>query len=310
MSESRRALLPYLALGGLALIWGVSFLLIKVAVQDMSPAVLLLFRSASGCLALGVIVLAMGRPLLGEGWRNRLGSFAILAITNAVVPWIAIAWGEERISSGLASILNSTTTLWTAVLIYWVIPTERPSLVNYGGVVLGVAGVVILVLPDISAHGVSGNFFGAIAVVVASLSYAVNVIYQRRKMRNVSVFEVSLGQLMASVLFAIPLAAPSLPQVHFAPTSMAAVLALGAGGTGIAYLLYYYVMNTLGAVRAAGVTLLVPVTAVFWGVVLLHESLSLPIVVGMAVILAGIVLTNLRRAARRGAAAERDSAAA
>jgi drug/metabolite transporter (DMT)-like permease len=302
--------MPYAALAGLALIWGASFLFIKVAVQDMSPTVLLLLRSASGAVVLAIVVRAMGRPLLSEGWRRRLGSFAIMALTNAVVPWIAIAWGEERISSGLASILNSTTTLWTAVLIYWAIPTERPSLVNYIGVVIGFAGVVILVLPDISSHGVSGNFFGAMAVIVAALSYAVNAIYQRRKMRNVSVFEVSLGQLMATVLFAIPLAAPSLSQVHIALSSLAAVLALGAGGTGLAYLLYYYVMNTLGAVRAAGVTLLVPVTAVFWGVVLLHETLSLPIVAGMVVILVGIVLTNLRRSVRSVPVAERDSAVA
>jgi drug/metabolite transporter (DMT)-like permease len=308
VSDSRRALLPYLALAALALIWGVSFLLIKVAVQDMSPAVLLLLRAASGFLALAVIVKALGRPLLGEGWKTRLGSFAIMAITNAIVPWIAIAWGEERISSGLASILNSTSTLWTAVLIYWAMPSERPNIINYVGVVLGFAGVVILVLPDISSHGISANFFGAMAILVAALFYALNVIYQRTRMRNVSVLDISIGQLAASVVFAIPLAAPSLLSVHLAPISFAAVIALGAGGTSIAYLLYYYVMNNLGAVRAAGVTLLVPVTAVFWGVVLLHETVNLPIVIGMFVILVGIVLTNLRRSASRQPAAERDTA--
>ncbi len=304
------SLKPYLALIGLALIWGASFLLIKVAVHDMSPTVLLLLRSLSGLIALAVIGKVMGRPIIGEGWRTRLGSFAIMAITNAIVPWVAIAWGEERISSGLASILNSTTTLWTAVLIFWAMPAERPSKVGYLGVVLGFAGVVILVLPEILAHGVSGNFLGALAVLVAALSYAANAIYQRRKMRNVSVFDVSIGQLAATVVFAIPLAAPSLQHVHVALTSMAAVIALGAGATGVAYLLYYYVMNTLGAVRAAGVTLLVPLTAVFWGVVLLHESLSLPIVIGMAVILAGTVLTNLRKRANPEPALKRDSAAA
>jgi drug/metabolite transporter (DMT)-like permease len=128
-------------------------------------------------------------------------------------------------------------------------------------------------------------------------------------MRNVSVFDVSIGQLAATVVFAIPLAAPSLPSIHVALPSIAAVIGLGAGATGIAYLLYYYVMNTLGAVRAAGVTLLVPLTAVFWGVVLLHESLSLPIITGMIVILAGTVLTNLKRPARQPAV-QRDSAAA
>jgi drug/metabolite transporter (DMT)-like permease len=310
VSDKRVGLKPYLALVGLALIWGASFLLIKIAVHDMSPTVLLLIRSTSGLVALAVIVKAMGRPLLGEGWRTRLGSFAIMAITNAIVPWVAIAWGEERISSGLASILNSTTTLWTAVLIFWAMPAERPTRVGYLGVVLGFAGVVILVLPDMLAHGVSGNFLGAMAVLVAALSYAVNAIYQRRKMRHVSVFDVSIGQLAATVVFAIPLAIPSLPHVHVALTSLAAVVALGAGATGIAYLLYYYVMNSLGAVRAAGVTLLVPVTAVFWGVVLLHEGLSWTIVIGMIVILAGTVLTNLRRRVSREPSVTRDTAAA
>jgi drug/metabolite transporter (DMT)-like permease len=231
-------------------------------------------------------------------------------VTNAVIPWISIAWGEERISSGLASILNSTTTLWVAVLIYWIVPNERPSLINYIGVLLGFAGVVVLVYPDIAQHGLSGDVLGALAVLVASLSYAVNSLYQRRRMRDLSVYEVSLGQLIFSTLFALPLAATSLPSMHVRPLSLAAVLTLGAAGTGVAYLLYYYVMNTLGAVRATGVTFLVPLTAVFWGVVLLNEKLTVPIVAGMVVILAGIVLTNLRRRRPRELTAIRDSSAA
>jgi drug/metabolite transporter (DMT)-like permease len=310
VSDSRKRLLPYLAFISLSLIWGGSFLAIKVTVQDMSPTALLLFRSAAGFVALALIVIALRKPLFGPGWRGRLIGFAIMAVTNAVIPWISIGWGEQRISSGLASILNSTTTLWTAVLIYWVMPTERPTLVNYVGVVVGFAGVVVLVYPEIAAHGISGDVLGALAVVVASLSYAVNALYQRRKMRDVSVFEVSLGQLAVGVLFAIPIAAPSLPHIHLQALSIAAVIALGALGTGVAYLLYYYVMNTLGAVRAAGVTYVVPVTAVFWGALLLHETVSATIVGGMIVILVGIVLTNLRHRAAPQTAVEPDSAAA
>src|SRR5439155_19245846 len=104
-----------------------------------------------------------------------------------------------RISSGLASILSSTTTLWPAILIFWVMPSERPSLVNYLGVIVGFAGVVVLVYPSLAAHGVSGDVLGALAVLLASLSYAVNAMYQRRKMRNVSVFEISIGLLAAGV---------------------------------------------------------------------------------------------------------------
>src|SRR5438128_3119336 len=129
-------------------------------------------------------------------------------------------------------------------------------------------------------------------------------------MRTVRVDEVILGQLGASVVFGIPIAAPTVPQVHVVPESLLAVVALGALGTGVAYTLYYYVMNTLGAVRAAGVTYLVPVTAVFWGALLLHENVSASIIAGMVVILAGILLVNLRRTPRRASAVERDSAAA
>jgi drug/metabolite transporter (DMT)-like permease len=306
----RHPLLPYVAFVALALIWGVSFLLIKLAVQDMSPQALLFFRTSSGFVALGAILFVWRRRLFEPGWRAYLFSFAFMAITNAVIPWISIAWGEERISSGLASILNSTTGLWTAVLIYWVMPSERPTVINYIGVVIGFAGVVVLVYPDIAAHGFTGNVLGALAVVVASLSYSVNAVYQRRRMRSVSVFQISIGQLAVGSLLALPIAAPSLPQVHVQPLSMAAVLTLGAVGTGVAYLLYYYVMNSLGAVRAAGVTYLVPVTAVFWGVTLLRETLSVTIVAGMIIILVGILLTNLRRSRPQKVALEPDSAAA
>jgi len=302
--------MPYAAFVTLSLIWGGSFLAIKITVQDMSPTVLLLFRSIAGYVALALIVLVLRKPLFGPGWRGRVFGFAFMAVTNAVIPWVSIAWGEERISSGLASILNSTTTLWTAVLIFWVVPSERPSLVNYFGVLIGFAGVVVLVYPALATHGVSGDLLGALAVVLASLSYAVNALYQRRKMRSVSIFEVSLGQLAASVLFAIPIAAPSLGQIHFRLVSLAAVTALGALGTGVAYLLYYYVMNTLGAVRASGVTYVVPVTAVFWGALILGETVNATIIAGMIVIIVGILLTNLRRTQRAQPAAERDSAAA
>jgi drug/metabolite transporter (DMT)-like permease len=310
VSERSRAWLPYLALVGLSLIWGASFLFIKIAIKDMSPTTLVLIRAISGCVALAVLVTAMGRPLFGHGWRRRIVPFALLAITGGILPWIAIAWGEERLSSGLTSILNSTTPLWTAVLIFWVIPAERPSVLNYVGVLVGLAGVIILVVPDLTTQGLGGNIVGAVAVVLASLSYAISALYQRRRLREVSVYEVSLGQLVATAVLAIPIAAPSLPTLHIALPSIAAVVALGVGGSGVAYLLYYYMMNTLGPVRATGVTLLVPVTAVFWGVVLLHEPLSLPIIAGMIVILAGIVLTNSGRGAVRPQKSEPETAAA
>ena len=310
MSSRRPSWLPYAAFTALALIWGASFLFIKLGVQDMGPTVLVLVRSASGTVALAVAMWVMRRPLLGPHWRSRLGLFTFMALTNALLPWVAIAWGEQHISSGLASVLNATTTLWAAILIYWVIPAERPSALNYLGVLIGLAGVVILVLPDLTAHGLSGNLLGVLAVIFAAMSYAVSALFQRTRMRGMSVYEQSLGQLAVTAVLALPIAAPSIPHAHWALLPVAAVLALGVGGSGIAYLLYYYTMNTLGAVRATGVTFVVPLTAVFWGVVLLREQVTLPAAIGMVVILAGVVLTNVRRVPRRQALAERDSAVA
>jgi drug/metabolite transporter (DMT)-like permease len=298
MSESKSPALPYVAFAALSLIWGASFLFIKLGVQDMSPTVLVLVRSASGTITLGAIMLVTRRSLLSDDWRQRVVPFLFMAVANALLPWAAIAWGEQHISSGLTSILNSTTSLWAAILIFWVIPSERPSALNYLGVLVGITGVVILVLPDLTAQGVSGSVLGVLAVLLASFSYAVAALFQRTRLRGMSIYQQSFGQLAVTSLLAIPIAAPALPSVHLAWLSMGAVIALGVGGSGIAYLLYYYTMNTLGAVRATAVTFVVPVTAVFWGVVLLHESLTIPVVAGMLVILLGVVLTNVRRAPR------------
>ena len=305
MSSSNRGLLPYAAFIALALIWGVSFLSIKIGVGDMGPTGLVLVRSASGAIALGVIMRATNRPLFGPDWKKRVAPFAVMAVINALLPWAAIAWGEEHITSGLASILNATATLWTAILVFWLVPAERPTPINYVGVVIGIGGVAILVLPDITAHGLSGSVLGILAVLVAAFSYALAAIYQRTRLRGMNVYEQSFGQTVATALLAIPLAAPALPHFHLRLLSFTVVVALGVFGTGVAYLLFYYVMNSLGAVRATAVTLVVPITAVFWGVVLLHEVLTVPIVAGMVVILSGIVLANLRRRPRTAAATAR-----
>lgn len=288
---------PYIALAALALIWGASFFLIKIAVHDMSPQAMVLIRACTGSLALAAVMSATGRPLVPKEWKRLLVPLAVMAIASGVFPWAAIAWGEERIPSGLASILNATTPLWTAVFAYWVVPMERPTPLNYAGVLIGLGGVVILVLPAVTAGGLTGDALGIAAVLLAAVSYAGSILFQRRRLRGVDVYTVSLGQLALTAVFSAPLAASSLPAIHVDVRSVAAILTLGIVGSGVAYILYYFILNSLGPVRGAGVTLLVPVTAVFWGVVLLHEALTVPIVAGMVVILAGIVLTNMRRRA-------------
>jgi len=285
----------YAALGLLALIWGAAFLFIKLGVRDMSPATLVFARTFLGASTLGLIFAARRQTPFPAGTRARLLPFLVLAILGSLLPWVAIAFGEQSISSALASILNATTPLWTAVFAYWVTPAERPSGLNYLGVAIGFLGTGILIAPDLIGQPLRASTIGTLAVLAAACSYAVSALVARRRLRGVSPLQVGFWQLTLAAPLALVLALPRIGATHLTVSSIAAMLFLGAGGSGIAFLLYYFMMNTLGATRATTVTFLVPVTAVFWGATLLREAITIPIVAGMAVILLGLYLTSRPR---------------
>src|SRR6195256_5895291 len=288
----------YAALLLLALIWGASFLFIKLAVRDMSPATLVLSRAVLGAVTLGLIFAARRQTPIPAGTRTRLLPFLVMATFGSLLPWFAFGFGELSISSALASILNATTPLWTAVFAYWVTPAERPSPLNYLGVAVGFLGTGIVIAPDLIGHPLRATTLGTVAVAGAAASYAVAALVQRRRLRGVSPLQVGFWQLALTAPLAFIVAFPTIGATRLGWTSIMAMLALGVGGSGIAYLLYYFMMNTLGATRATTVTFLLPVTAVFWGASLLNESIPLPILAGMAVILLGVFLTSRPRTPR------------
>jgi len=158
----------YLALFTLAMIWGAAFLFIKLAVRDMSPGTLVLARAVFGAVTLGVIFAVRRQTPFPTGTRARLLPFLVMAIVGSLIPWVAIAFGEQSISSALASILNATTPLWTAVLAYWVTPTERPSGLNYLGVAIGFLGTGILIAPDLIGQPLRATTIGTLAVALAA----------------------------------------------------------------------------------------------------------------------------------------------
>src|SRR5713226_6967515 len=294
----------YLALILLALIWGAAFFFIKIAVRDMSPATLVLSRAVLGAFTIGLIFAARRQTPFPAGTRARLLPFLVMAIVGSLIPWVAIAFGEQSISSALASILNATTPLWTAVFAYWVTPAERPSGLNYLGVAIGFLGTGILIAPDLIGQPLRATTIGTLAVAGAACSYAVSALVQRRRLPGVSPLQVGFWQLALTTPLALAAALPTIGATHLRLPSIAAMLVLGVGGSGIAYLLYYYMMNTLGATRATTVTFLLPVTAVFWGASILHETITVPILAGMVVILLGVFLTSRPRAQRAPAMAE------
>jgi len=285
----------YLALITLALIWGAAFLFIKLAVRDMSPATVVLARAFFGALTLGVIFAVRRQTPFPPGTRSRLLPFLTMAIVGSLIPWFAIAFGEQSISSALASILNATTPLWTAVFAYWVTPAERPSGLNYLGVAIGFLGTGILIAPDLIGQPLHATTIGTLAVAAAACSYAVAALVQRRRLRGVSPLQVGFWQLALTAPLAFAVALPTIGATHLRLPSIVAMLFLGVGGSGIAFLLYYFMMNTLGATRATTVTFLLPITAVFWGASLLREAITIPILVGMVVILVGVFLTSRPR---------------
>src|ERR1700716_2218267 len=224
----------YAALLLLALIWGASFLFIKLAVRDMSPATLVLSRAVFGAVTLGLIFAARRQTPIPAGTRTRLLPFLVMAIFGSLLPWFAFGFGELSISSALASILNATTPLWTAVFAYWVTPAERPSGLNYLGVAIGFLGTGILIAPDLIGQPLRASTIGTLAVLGAACSYAVSALVARRRLRGVSPLQVGFWQLTLAAPLAFALALPTIGATRLTVPSIAAMLFLGAGGSGIA----------------------------------------------------------------------------
>jgi drug/metabolite transporter (DMT)-like permease len=304
-SDRRSYLLAYGAFALLALIWGFSYILIKVGVDAMPATVVVLIRVGTGAIALLIAFAVLRRRPVTPGFRRRLPGYLLMAVTSTVLPFLLITWGQYYITTGLASILNATTPLWTAILAWWVTPNERPSRVNYLGVGAGFVGTGILLGPDLVHDPFRASALAGLAVVAGAASYAVAALGQRRLLAGVDPIDSSLWQLILASVLMLAIAGPALPAAHPGSRALVAVLVLGVVGTGFAYVLYYYILNSLGGTRGASVTFVVPITAVFWGALLFHERLTVQTLAGMAVILFGIVLTSLRRSRRRQSVDER-----
>lgn len=301
----------YSVLFALALVWGASFYFIKIAVSPggMSPATVVFGRLAFSVLTLVVVTLA--RPSFVAGWRQfwRLG--LIVGLVNNALPYILITWGETRIASGIASILNATTPLFTVILANWWTGSgyERLTPRRALGVVCGFIGVGVLVGPDVlqltSNTGLS-YALGEGAVLLAGLSYAFGTLFSRRY-AGASLLVPSLTSQVAALVMMTPVALLWSPPTHIpSMKSIGAVAVLGIMGTALAYLLYFWLIAHVGATRTSIVTYLLPFTALLWGALLLDEHISLSAIAGLLFVLLGTLITNgtLNGLLRRGDAAK------
>jgi drug/metabolite transporter (DMT)-like permease len=276
----------------IALIWGWSFLFIKVAVEGMTPTAVAGARIALGAVVM-LIVVRTQRIVLPRDrttWRH----FLVMGVVFNVVPFTLLAWGQERITSALTSVLNATTPLFAAVLTAILLGERlrRPQVV---GVVLGFAGVAVAA--GVGAADLAGSSLtGSAAVIAAAACYGFGFAYARRNLAGTPPLVAATGQLLTGTAVIVPFSvATSLSEgIELTPTRTLAIVLLGVLGTGVAHLLNYRSIADVGPTRASVVTQLVPVVAVTVGVVFLREPFHVRLLAGAALTLFGIALLHDR----------------
>ena len=278
---SRRHLLMLFAL---AAIWGSSFMFIELALRDLAPSTLILLRMLSGAVTLAVYVV-LARLDLGA-MRPYVWQLALLGAGNTAIPFFLIAWGQQYIDSGLASIFNASAPLFTALFALGYDRSQRATGLRLVGIVLGFAGVVLLVGFELS--GGERAVLGGLAVVAASACYGLGGLYAGRRLGGLPPALVAYGALVWSSLLVAPVGiAQAEPPGWEAALS---VVYLGVAATGIAYILYFGLIAGAGASKAVLVTYLVPSLALGYGAVFLDEAITAVAVAGLALVLAGVAL--------------------
>jgi drug/metabolite transporter (DMT)-like permease len=280
---SRRHLVMLLALGA---IWGASFMFIKIGDRELHPITVVGFRMGLGALTLVPIVLVTvgGTRTLRE-LRAAAWPLIVTGLLNSAIPIFAITWAETRIDSGLTAIIQASAPLFAALLALRFSHDERVRGLPLAGLVVGFAGVALLV-----GGGPGGEITAALAVVFSAICYAAAALYAGRRLRGTSPLVTALGTLIAATIATLPIALLQLPSHMTGWKVTASVLTLGIAGTGVAYVLYYGLIAGAGASRAILITYLVPTFALVYGAVLLGEPVTAAAVGGLVLVLAGVGL--------------------
>ncbi|MGZ2411934.1 drug/metabolite transporter (DMT)-like permease [Sphingomonas sp. F9_3S_D5_B_2] len=279
----------------LAAIWGAAFFFIGVAVRHVAPLTYVWLRLTIASSGLWIYLWVRGEKAGLP--RSIWGSIVLLALLNNSVPFVLIGWGEIHIASGLAAILNATTPIMGVVVAHFFTQDERMSVRKLAGVLLGVAGVMVMVGPSILTQ-VGDNALAQLACLAASLSYALAAVWARRfKKLGVSPIGVTTGQLTAGALMLFPLMMiVDRPWTRPAPPlgAWAAIAALALLCTAFAYVLYFRLLQRAGATNAMLVTLIVPPIAILLGGLFLHEALTAQDFGGLLLIALGLAAIDGR----------------
>jgi drug/metabolite transporter (DMT)-like permease len=272
----------WILLWSLALLWGASYLFIKVALDDLSPIFLVFARLAlAGLVLVPLAIRTGGLREVPARWRGVL----VLAAVQVVAPFLLITYGEKHVASSLTGILIASSPIFTALLGMAGFGAERTSGWSLAGVLIGIVGVAMLFGVDLS--GSSETLLGGAMIVLASLGYAIGAIYLRKEMSSIEPIAVAASTMTLSAVLLIPAAALTAPDHMPALDSLGAIVALGLLGTGVAFAIFYRLIVDIGAHKSAVVAYLAPGFALGYGATLLGEPVTLGAVGGLLLILLG-----------------------
>lgn len=286
----------------LSILWGGSFFFIGVAVRALPPFTLVTARVALAALVLHVVVLATGQRMPAD--RRVWAAFFGMGLLNNLVPFSLLVWSQTHIASGLASILNATTPIFTVIVAHFLTSDEKMTGGRLVGVAAGFAGVVLMIGPA-ALDGFGTHVLAQLAALGAACSYAFAGIFGRRFRRlGVPPLVTATGQVTASTIMLLPIALLvdrpwTLPPPG--PDVLAAMAALAVLSTALGYILYFRILATAGATNLLLVTFLIPVSAILLGVTILGERLDARHVMGMGAIAIGLAAID-GRLGRLGAA--------
>jgi drug/metabolite transporter (DMT)-like permease len=275
----------WLLFAAMCVIWGIPYLLIKVAVRDLSPAMLVLWRTSIGALILLPIAASRGTlwPAL-ERWRGVL----LFGLVEMAIPWWLLSNAETKLSSSLTGLLVAAVPLAGALIVLLTRGHERLGVSNVLGLLLGLAGVSALVGFDLGHISVRP----VLEVAVVVVCYALGPLILSRMLSDLPAFGVITVSLAATALVYVPIAAFSLPSSRPSGEVILSVLVLSAVCTSLAFLLFFALIDQVGPVRATVITYVNPAVAALLGVTILSESFTLGMALGFVLILAGSVLAT------------------
>lgn len=287
--------LEWSMLVALSILWGGSFFFTSIALTGLPPFTIVVLRVGIAAIVLNLVlpVLGLRVPMTLRAWA----AFFSLGVLSNALPFCLIVWGQTQITSGLASILNATTPLFTVLIAHVATDDEKMSANRLAGVLIGFAGVTALIGPEALA-GAGSNVLAQLACIAAAVCYGCSGVYGRRlRTMGIAPLVASTGMVTASTLLLIPIALivdrPWM-LVPPSPAAWGAVLGLAMLSTVVAYFLYFRILATAGATNLMLVTFLIPVSAILLGVLVLGEQLEPQHVLGMALIGAGLAATDGR----------------